>query len=261
MSSSQTQGELWSEYASHWADLQERFHAPLFESMLNATIVGKNTKYLDIGCGSGLSSASAANRGAKVTGIDAASALIEIAKNREPSASFEVGDMENLPFDDESFDVVFAANAIQYASDRPKAMNELKRVCRNRGYITVGFFGEQETVDYRVVMKAVSSTLPEPPAGDGPFGLSSRERLEELFASANLEIMTHERVNCPMTFPDVDTFWLATRSGGPVVNVIQRVGEEKVKAAVRKASEPHMTVDGEVRFDQNYFQYLVAKKA
>ncbi len=259
MGSSTIQGHLWSEAAADWANLQEYMHAPLFEAMLNATIVRENTKFLDIGCGSGTSSARAAMRGAIVTGLDAAPALIEIARSRVPDGTFEIGDMENLPYEDNSFDVVFAANSIQYASDRTNALKELKRVCRDAGYIVLGFFGQAEVVDYKVIFKAVASTLPEPPAGDGPFGLSSYDKLDALFKSAGLEILTCQNVNCPMVFPDRDTFLRATLSGGPVVATIEKVGRDKVEDAVSSAIEPMTTKDGEIRIEKNHFQYLVAK--
>jgi len=260
MGSSSIQGHLWSEAASDWANFQEHMHSPLFEAMLNATIVRKNTKFLDIGCGSGTSSARAAMRGAIVTGLDAAPAFIEIARSRVPDGQFEIGDMENLSFDDNAFDVVFAANSLQYASDRVKALKELKRVCRNGGYIVVGFFGQAETVDYKIVMKAITSTLPDLPSGDGPFGLSDHDKLQNLFSSAGLEILTHQEVNCPMAYPDMDSFLRGALSGGPTIAAIEKVGKGKVKEAIINAIKSSMTTDGEIRIEQNHFQYLVAKK-
>lgn len=235
-------------------------HLPLFEAMLNASLVRKGTQLLDIGCGSGTSSDTANRRGAVVEGLDAAPAMIDIAKKRVPSANFQVGDMEDLPFEDNRFDVVFVANAIQYASSHSNALNEMKRVCRERGYIIIGLFGEAEKVDLGSILKVIGSTLPEPPKGSGPFGMSNYSKLEALFETAGLSILTRQYVNCPFIYPDVDTFWIALRSGGPSVNIIQQVGEDKVKDAVMKAVQPFINADGEVRLEQNQFQYLVAKK-
>ena len=50
----------------------------------DAASVGKDTKLLDIGCGSGLASAMAARLGAKVRGLDSSPNLIKIAKERVP---------------------------------------------------------------------------------------------------------------------------------------------------------------------------------
>jgi ubiquinone/menaquinone biosynthesis C-methylase UbiE len=48
----------------------------------------------------------AAERGAVVTGIDASSMLLEIARSRVPNGDFRVGDLEALPYSDGAFDVV-----------------------------------------------------------------------------------------------------------------------------------------------------------
>ena len=52
----------------------------LFQVILDAASVGKGTKLLDIGCGSGLASAMGANLGAKVSGLDSSPNLLKIAK-------------------------------------------------------------------------------------------------------------------------------------------------------------------------------------
>ncbi|MEM6284910.1 MAG: class I SAM-dependent methyltransferase [Chloroflexota bacterium] len=260
MGSASVQGELWSENASDWSDYQEVFNTPLFEAMLGAAIVRSGTKFLDVGCGAGTSSAAAARRGAIVTGLDAAPSMIEVAARRLPSGDFRVGDMENLPFEDESFDVVFAANSIQFAADVTTALAEMKRVCRKRGYIVTGLFGSPDRVDIAIGLKAAVSVLPDPPQGDGPFALSINNRLTDLFESAQLEVVTLQHVYCPYAYPDFDTYWLAMCSSGPVVHMMRQVGKDKIKEAVHKAAIPFINQDGEVRFEQNQFQYIVAKK-
>lgn len=260
MSSAQVQGKLWSANASDWSDYQEVFNTPLFEAMLGAALVRRGTKFLDVGCGAGMSSVAAARRGAIVSGLDAAPSMIEIAARCLPSGDFRVGDMENLPFEDESFDVVFAANSIQFAADTTIALAEMKRVCRSRGYIVAGLFGAPDKVDLAVGLKAVVSVLPEPPQGDGPFALSINNRLADLFELAGLQIVTLQHVNCPHIYPDFDTCWLALRSSGPIVHIIQLVGEDKARDAVHNAVMPFINQDGEVRFEQNQLQYIVAKK-
>lgn len=259
MSSSKIQGELWSAAASDWAELQEPMHTPLFEAMLRAAQVGENTRLLDAGCGAGTASMLAAKKGAQISGVDAATALINIAVSHTPSGDFRVGDLEELPFDDNTFDVVFAANAVQYAANRVNAMQELKRVCRSGGVVAFSVWGQPEKVDYRFIFKAVVDTLPEPPVDDGPFGLSHPDRLRSLFDSVGMKVITHDEVNCPIIFPDINTFWRATRSGGPVISAIRKVGEEKVKQSVLSPVSHMITGDGGVKLERNHFQYLIAQ--
>jgi len=58
------------------------------------------------GCGAGLATQMAVERGASVTGIDAAEALLTVARRRLPEADLRYGDLEKLPYPDGSFDVV-----------------------------------------------------------------------------------------------------------------------------------------------------------
>lgn len=261
MTSSKMQGDLWSERASDWAEFQEKVNFPLFEAMLNATLVRKGTHFIDIGCGSGGSSALAARRGANITGIDVASGLLDIAKSRLPFGDFRVCDMEDLPFEDDSFDVVFAANSIQFADDSSRAVREFKRVCRPKGYIILGLFSTPDTVESAAILKdAVTSLISEPIASKSPFELSSRDKLEALFASANLDILTRQVVNCPFIYPDVETYLKGFISSGLMAALIRKIDIETVKQALLKVAQDMITEEGEVRIEQNHMQYVVAKK-
>jgi cyclopropane fatty-acyl-phospholipid synthase-like methyltransferase len=66
------QGPLWEAEADTWSQIQEPQHKPLFAAMLDAAEVGPGSRLLDVGCGGGCSSALALERGASVTGLDAA---------------------------------------------------------------------------------------------------------------------------------------------------------------------------------------------
>jgi ubiquinone/menaquinone biosynthesis C-methylase UbiE len=104
-------GRLWGARASDWANIQEGMVRPVYEAVLERTGVTSGTRYLDVGCGAGMAAQLAAARGAQVSGIDAAEALLEIARRRTPGGDFRRGDLEELPFGDRSFDVVTGFNS------------------------------------------------------------------------------------------------------------------------------------------------------
>ena len=99
MGSSKAQGELWGKAPRGWAEIQEPMHRPIWEAMLDATGVGSGKRFLDVGCGGGGASVLAAERGAQVSGLDAAAGLITFARERVPDGTFHVGDIESLPFE------------------------------------------------------------------------------------------------------------------------------------------------------------------
>ena len=106
-----TQGELWGAKARDWAEIQEPPWIPVFEQVLDLAGVGAGARLLDIGCGAGGALVLADARGAEPAGIDASEALIAVARERIPRARLEVGEMEELPFPDDSFDAVTGINA------------------------------------------------------------------------------------------------------------------------------------------------------
>ena len=163
MGSSKKQGELWGKAPRGWVEIQEPMHEPLWEAMITVAGVVPGTNFLDAGCGGGGASVMAAKRGAKVSGLDAAAGLLEYARRAVPDGDFRVGDIQDLPYEDQNFDVVFASNSIQYAEDRIAALKEFGRVCAPGGRIVAGLFGPPEKVEFRAIFKAVRDAMPEPP--------------------------------------------------------------------------------------------------
>jgi ubiquinone/menaquinone biosynthesis C-methylase UbiE len=94
-------------------------------------------RILDVASGAGQISIPAARAGAKVTGIDIASNLIEQARTRARAenldAHFDEGDAEMLPYPDSSFDLVISLIGAMFAPRPELVAAELKRVCRPGG--------------------------------------------------------------------------------------------------------------------------------
>jgi 2-polyprenyl-3-methyl-5-hydroxy-6-metoxy-1,4-benzoquinol methylase len=97
MGSAQMQGDLWGARARTWADLQEGSFRPLYETAFTAAKVGQDSCVLDVGCGAGLACQVAMSRGAKVSGLDAASALVDIARGLTRFGSAAVASVETKP--------------------------------------------------------------------------------------------------------------------------------------------------------------------
>src|SRR5438093_10274963 len=109
--------------------------------MLDAAAVGPGTRVLDAGCGAGGASVLAARRGAAVNGLDAAEALLAIARERVPDGDFRAGDLKALPYADASFDAIIASDVLPYVADPLAALRELRRVCAPRGRVVLAILG------------------------------------------------------------------------------------------------------------------------
>jgi ubiquinone/menaquinone biosynthesis C-methylase UbiE len=142
MGSAAVQGQLWGTGPDDWAEVIEPLLRPVHLAALAALAPLSGLSLLDAGCGAGLALRLAAEQGARVSGLDASAALLDVARGRLPDADLRVGGIEELPYDDATFDVVTAYNSIQYASDPKTAVAELARVARPDGRVAIEVWGE-----------------------------------------------------------------------------------------------------------------------
>jgi SAM-dependent methyltransferase len=156
--------------AGDW-DGMSRLVAPVGAVVLDRVGIEPGQDLLDVGTGSGGTVAiPAAQRGARVVGLDVTPELFEHARRRAAEAGVEIewveGDAQELPFEDASFDRVISTFGAMFAPDHARAAAELVRVCRPGGRVAMvtwanaGFAGE--------LFKLTGAFLPPPPPGVGP---------------------------------------------------------------------------------------------
>ena len=97
----------------------------------------RGRRVLEVGCGAGVDLARFAKGGASVVGVDLSSSAIDLARaNFEQqglTGDFRVADGEALPFEDNSFDLVFAHGVVQYTADPKRLVEECRRVLKPGG--------------------------------------------------------------------------------------------------------------------------------
>ena len=96
-------------------------------------------RILDVATGTGWAARRIAARGARAIGIDLGADLIDAAKAYASDArlmiDFEIGDAENLSFEDQSFDAVISTCGVMFVSKPEAAAAEIARVCKKGGRI------------------------------------------------------------------------------------------------------------------------------
>lgn len=104
-----------------------------------ATEFVKNKIVLDIACGVGYGSYLLAAYALKVTGIDINKESIEVAKKKysRPQLSFLNGDVENIPVENASFDVVISFETLEHITNHDKMLEEIKRVIKPGGLLLI----------------------------------------------------------------------------------------------------------------------------
>lgn len=252
------QGELWGARARDYADFQEPQLRPLHEHAIRHTGIAKGRSVLDVGCGPGGFCRLAADAGATVAGIDASQAHIEIARERVPAGSFIVGDLQFLPYEDESFDIVTGFNSIQYAADPVVALRESRRVTRTGGSVHVIVWGREEHTELVAALRALGPLLPPaPPDAPGPFTLSYPGQLEALLERAGLTPADDGYLEVTIEYPDQTALLKGNASNGPVVLAERNSGQAAVASAVLGALAPFRTASGTYRIETEW-RYVTA---
>jgi SAM-dependent methyltransferase len=175
------QQALWAsgDYAVIGATLQ------IVGELLNeAADVRAVHRVLDVAAGNGNATLAAARRFASVTSTDYVPALLERGRQRAEAeglanVSFEVADVEALPYADASFDVVLSTFGVMFAPDHESAAAEMARVCRPGGRIGLaswtpaGFVGQ--------LLRLVGRYVPPPPGVQSPLLWGTDAHIRELF--------------------------------------------------------------------------------
>jgi SAM-dependent methyltransferase len=175
---------------------QERLHG-VGERLVDRVGVEPGDRVLDVACGTGNATLPAARTGAEVTGLDLSPAMLERARGHAAAEGLDVdwreGDAEQLPFADESFDVVVSSFGCMFAPRHDVAAEEMARVLRPGGRLGVcswtpeGVFGE--------FFRIVGGHLPPDPAFVDPPPLwGDEDHVRRLFEGTGISLTcSHER--------------------------------------------------------------------
>jgi len=215
-------GRGWGARAKEWAYLFEPYARPANDVLFGELCVGAGTRYLDVACGSGLAANTAARRGAMVSGLDAASALIDIARARTPQGDFRVGTMFDLPFDDNAFDVVTSFNGIWNGCD--DALVEARRVLTGEGRIGLTFWGSYERMGLLPFFLAIIEHSPSSHQTATTEGGETGNVVEDMLRATEFEATGRGVVEVINEWPDIDTAVRGLAAAGPSIPAIESLG-------------------------------------
>jgi SAM-dependent methyltransferase len=164
--------------------------------------VASGTRMLDVACGAGQIAIPAARAGARVTGIDIASNLIEQARERASAEGVEVrfdeGDAEMLPYEDGAFDLVVSLIGAMFAPRPERVAAELVRVCRPAGRIVMANWTPEGHVGQ--MFKIIGQHVPPPPLMASPLKWGDEATVRERLRESVAKLDTTKRMY-PMRYP------------------------------------------------------------
>jgi ubiquinone/menaquinone biosynthesis C-methylase UbiE len=215
--------------------------APLFVEFVG---VQDGDVVLDVGCGTGSLSSTLARitRAAKIVGIDPSAGFIQAARSQisDPRVTIELGDAQNLPYPDASFDRCMALLIVNFIPDAPKAAKEMRRVTKPGGVVATVMWDASPANELNqclwIAARALDPTLKRPANMPGSYG--SAEALSTLLADAGLGGIEVTDLMISCQFSSFEENWRRYLTGeGPNGAYVLGLSEERREALKEKLRE------------------------
>jgi len=249
---------LWGARPADWA-LSEDQQLPTYEAALARTGLERGWRVLDVGCGVGAFLKLVAHRSGEPHGIDASEALIAFASRRLPQADLRVGEMEDLPWDDDTFDLVTGFNSFFFANDMIAALREAGRVAKPHAPIVIQVWGAHERCDLESMKQVARPFLPpRPPDAPPDPDLSQPGALRALAAQAGLRAEDEFDAVWAYDYPDGETLGRALVAVAGLATLTGPEREHELTTAILEGLAPYRRADGSYRLSNEY-HYLVAR--
>ncbi|MGC2318393.1 MAG: class I SAM-dependent methyltransferase [Bradyrhizobium sp.] len=260
----------------HWQldgsapELYQRYLVPAITSVWASDLIDRvkprpGEAALDIACGTGAVTRVAAERmtTGRVVGLDFNPGMLAVARsvaNSGTSIEWVEGSALSLPFDDGSFDLVLCQLGLQFFSDRPLALREMRRVLAPSGRVALSVYSAIEhTPAAYAFVQALDQLL-------GPDS-STIKRAEHLFPEAHevgdlminqgFEQVDVKTITKHITFPSILDYVRFQLIATPMASLLGKRGDLEreimigiIASTTQTLLDPEMLRDGRLSFPQ-----------
>ncbi|MES2756473.1 MAG: class I SAM-dependent methyltransferase [Pseudomonadota bacterium] len=243
-----------------------QFLAPGALEFLERLKIAPGTRVLDLGCGAGQIAIPAARAGAEVTGIDIAANAIDEARRRAAAEGvtvrFEEADAEELPFADESFDMVVSMIGAMFAPRPDRVIAEMLRVCRHGGRIAMANWTAEGLVGQ--MFKVIGKYVPPPPLMPSPLKWGDEACVRERLGQRTSKLTKTRRlypIRYPFSPAEVVEFFFVFY--GPMVMAAELLDERRQAALRRELTQlwtaHNKATDGSTFVEAEYLDVLALR--
>ena len=242
------------------------FLMPAAEALVEACGVQPGMQVLDVAAGDGNVAVAAARRGASVIATDLTPELVEKGKERTQAEGLDIqwreADAEDLPFDNDQFDIVTSAFGAMFAPRADHTAGELVRVAKPGGkigftaWVADGFIGQSFAMGAKY--------MPPPPEGaDTAVSWGEEATAQDRF-SKHASAVEIERGIIPWRFASLDEWVEVNRTKTPPAVVAQMLLPPETYAEYAQESLEHVkrsnkATDGSVDIDAEYLMVVATK--
>jgi len=219
------QAAPYERYVGRWSRLVAR-------EFVDWLGVAAGADWLDVGSGTGALAATALDAAspASVTGVDPSDGFVGHARSNVPTATFVVGDVQALPFADDSFHTVVSGLVLNFVPDQARAAAEMTRVARPGGTVAAyvwDYAGRMELMrhfwDAAGELDPAARELDE---GQRFAAFDRPETLEQLLAAAAQVDVASRAIEIDTVFGDFDDYWQPFLGGqGPAPAYVASLAE------------------------------------
>lgn len=188
-------------------------------------------RVLDVAAGPGTLALLAAQTVKSVDALDFAGDMIELLVERARQAGVtnvtaRVGDGQELPYADGSFDAAFSMFGLIFFPDRARGLTEMKRVLSPGGVAVISSWCPfSEAPLLAAVMGALAEQLPDLPFGKSKAPMGETDEVASEMMAAGFRDVRVERVAHAANAPDLATFWgTLERTMAPLVLLRHKMG-------------------------------------
>lgn len=223
--------------------------------------ISQGQKVLDVACGTGVLARAAAKQVGEqgaVTGLDMNPGMIAVARQLAPEMEWRQGMAEELPFDNDSFDMALCQFSLMFFEDKQAAIQEMLRVLTAKGRLAISVFNSLDHIPaYRKLINIYVDFVDDDKQHflSSPFQLGDTSELNALCRQSGLESAELSSHKMKTHWPDIRSLILADAKGWfPLAGISLSDDQlEEVNERTKSELSEYIGDDGSITFTMPYY--------
>ena len=223
-----------SESRAYASDVAGTWFGPIAVAAADRLSARPGQRVLDVACGAGRVGTAAAQRGARVVGLDVSLPMLRVAARSVAGSrarDWLRADAHALPFPDASFDAACCPHGLMFFDAPERALAELRRVVAPGGTVVATTWAARESNPHEVALAESFGAHARAAAGffDSLFSLADHRALERLALRAGLADARAERLQGEAVFPSRASYWRGLAWGRPLADELRALPAPDVR--------------------------------